>query len=84
MDMLKPNMYVRTTNGIIKVAKIENDVIKDEKGDVVQEFDSENTGKYSVFIEEPKDYVWQCLWNNDIKSIVTKEQFESMSYKVGD
>ena len=41
-------------------------------------------GKYSVFIEEPKDYVWQCLWNNDIKSIVTKEQFESMSYKVGD
>ena len=39
-------------------------------------------GKYSVFIEEPKDYVWQCLWNNDIKSIVTKEQFESMSYKV--
>lgn len=41
-------------------------------------------GKYSVFIEEPKDYVWQCLWSDDIKSIVTKEQYESMSYKVGD
>ena len=40
--------------------------------------------KYSVFIEEPKDYVWQCLWTKDIKSIVTKEQFESMSYKVED
>ena len=41
-------------------------------------------GKYSVFIEEPKDYVWQCLWNNDIKSIVTKEQFSQMEYKVGE
>ena len=41
-------------------------------------------GKYSVFIEEPKDYVWQCLWNNDIKSIVTKEQFNSMEYKVNE
>ena len=25
-----------------------------------------------------------CAHNNDIKSIVTKEQFESMKYKVGD
>lgn len=29
---LEPNMYVRTLNGIIKIDKIQNDVMKDTKG----------------------------------------------------
>ena len=31
-DELKPNMYVRTLNGIVKIDKIQNNVMKDTKG----------------------------------------------------
>lgn len=38
--------------------------------------------KSKIDIGEGEDYFW--LRNQDILSIVTKEQFESMEYKVGD
>ncbi len=34
--------------------------------------------------EEPEDYVLRTFDNEDIKSIVTKEMFEQMEYKVGE
>lgn len=74
-EILYPDEVVKSSDNLIDLIEV---------GDYVNGFKvaSVDKGKYSVFIEEPKDYVWQCLWNEDIKSIVTKEQFESISYKI--
>lgn len=42
-------------------------------------------GGYIVINEtNPLTELWKTLERKDIKSIVTKEQFESMKYKIGD
>ena len=52
-------------------------------GYIVCEIDYAESGKYVMVDDNVKG--WQSMYfNNQIKSIVTKEQFEQMSYKVGE
>ena len=121
---MKVGDYVRTTKGIIKVAKIENDIIKDTKcymhyGDFIKSspniidlIKNEDLLKIIYPIGKNKDLfqeeITQVIENEDnklyiklytekyvfledfskydieIKSIVTKEQFEQMEYRIGD
>ena len=55
-----------------------------EVGDYVNghEVKAKQSGVKRIYIAEDENYVW--LYEEDIKSIVTKEQFEQVSYKVGD
>jgi len=116
---LEVGMYVRTLNGIVKIDKIQNDVMKDEKGclhygdfikasnniiDLIEDGDYVNGyliekfyDTYNPKTEEYEDILGIAIYDDarmdcieeirplrtlDIKSIVTKEQFESMQYKV--
>lgn len=55
-----------------------------EVGDYVNghEVKSKQSGVKRIDIGEDENYVW--LYENDIKSIVTKEQFENMEYRIGE
>ena len=92
-----PNAYVTDTYLEINDDTeyvYEEDVIKSshniidliEVGDYVNGFrvDEVEHSKSTIFIGNTKKVIEQALWSNDIKSIVTKEQFEIMSYKIGD
>ena len=108
---LEEGMYARTLNGIVKIDKIQDNVMKDTKGnlhygdfvkasyniiDLIEEGDYVNGHKVSkvvidsscsyVLLEEVGSYVDNPddINEEDIKTIVTKEQFESMSYKLED
>lgn len=125
MDILEPNMYVRTNDGYInKIKKVNqynvlvdardlfgeelnipnNEIIKSSHNiiDLIQVGDYVNESKVvdiSIIGKDKEKWVWveqmentdnkygddYVGYNNEqIKSIVTKEQFESMSYKVQD
>lgn len=101
---LEAGMYARTLNGIVKIDKIQDNVMKDTKGHL--HYGDFVKASYKIIdILEVGDYVNGCRvhkiancitiildneenisWVNpsDIKSILTKEQFESMSYKLED
>ena len=107
-DKLEPNMYVRTLNGIVKIDKIQNDVMKDTKGclhygdfikashniiDLIEVGDYVNGEKVS-YIDDCDGAMKEYYYNyedvekdcghyfEEIKSILTKEMFESMKYEV--
>ena len=109
---LEPNMYVRTLNGIVKIDKIQNDVMKDTKGclhygdfikashniiDLIEVGDvliDKEGHKYPINYEFETDYNNEygsyeitiddniTLFFKDDLSIVTKQQFSSMEYKL--
>lgn len=87
---LEPNMYVRTKGGYIlkypdvfifdEVLKASHNIIDlIEVGDYVNGYEVTSKDQFLGF----GNHDWYMI-NDEIKSIVTKEQFESMSYKVGD
>lgn len=132
MDTLKPNMYVRTLNGIVKIDEViengvityeddfgreweeqtgrkviryisndgwncgldENDILKASYNiiDLIEEGDYVNGYKVLNvldFIDNSKMLSLEKIYdsniaNEDIKSIVTKEVFKSMEYRLGD
>lgn len=53
-------------------------------GSKVIEVDFDVEEEKYIRIDKAQDGLKTILRNNDIKSIVTKEQFESISYKVGE
>ena len=58
-----------------------------EVGDYVNGYPvtTASNGLKSIYIDLREDLGWRTkLYETDIKSIVTKEQFESMQYKVGE
>ena len=57
-----------------------------EVGDYVNGFrvDEVDKAKFTIYIGNTKEVIEQALWSNDIKSIVTKEQFSQMEYRLGD
>lgn len=109
MEALSVGMYVRTLNGIVKIDKIQDNVMKDTKGyshygdfikasyniiDILEEGDYVN-GCYIQEIKSLKDNVMVCMLdsdyeftstitNKDIKTIVTHEQIEQISYRIGE
>lgn len=104
---LEVGMYVRTLNGIVKIDKIQDNVMKDTKGylhygdfvkasyniiDILEIGDYVNGEKviYKQYKEYPNplldhyvvDTIRCSYIESEIKTIVTKEQFEQMAYKV--
>lgn len=102
---LEVGMYVRTLNGIVKIDKIQDNVMKDTKGylhygdfvkasyniiDILEvgdyvnghEVKSKQSGVKRIDIGEDENYVW--LYENNIKSVITHEQMEQMSYRIGE
>lgn len=86
MLFINGNQYYYTINDILKCSKNIIDLI--EAGDYVNGYKvlrieeiSNNRKVFTVFKSGEKEY---CrVWNNeDIKTIVTKEQFESIEYKI--
>ena len=59
-----------------------------EVGDYVNGYKVEEVNRYEVKLELVgcfgEEFYSETIQKNDIESIVTKEQFESMEYKVGD
>lgn len=91
---LQPNMYVRTKKGKIYKFETNNSMAKNgakkymvncshniidliEVGDYVNGSEVTSKDQFLGF----GNHDWYIL-DNEIKSIVTKEQFESMSYEV--
>lgn len=104
---LEVGMYVRTLNGIVKIDKIQDNVMKDTKGhlhygdfvkasykiiDILEEGDyvdgrlvcknDEENYLYLIGFDADGNFYEDSI--KDIKSIVTKEMFSSMEYRLGD
>lgn len=90
--------YVETSNKAIGF-DIENDVVKHSKniidlievGDIVNGYkilnieNISNCQKKAFTIFEKNKHEHICMWSNeDIKSILTKEQYKNNCYKVGE
>ena len=71
------------TNSCIICEPSHNIIDLIEAGDYVNGYKVEYTMETLLGFEDGQDGDWY-MSNENIKSIVTKEQFESMSYKVGD
>lgn len=72
------------TKDIIKASDKLIDLI--ECGDYVNGYKVTGKDNFSIGINLLNEYEqnWEWLCEDEIQSIVTKEQFEQMSYKVGD
>ena len=80
---LHSQKVVKASHNIIDLIEV-GDYVNAYEVTSIQEVEEPYYPKRLLFVEEPQDYVLQCFNNEDIKTIVTKEQFESMSYKVGE
>ena len=87
--------YYRTKYGINKLTEgkcVLNDIIKSspniidliEVGDYVNGYRITTIGSNGIYAEDENGYLIKMFTKEDIKSIVTKERFESMEYKVGE
>ena len=70
IDILKKEIIIKASYNIIDLIEV---------GDYVNGYEVTSKDQFLGF----GNHDWYML-DNEIKSIVTKEQFESMSYKVGD
>lgn len=76
---------IKTSHNIIDLIKVE-DYVNGYRVDYIENINKNNNFILQrIFCEEyEKDLYSKSFKPSDIKSIVTKEQFESISYKVGD
>lgn len=80
VDILKKELIIKASNNIIDLIE-EGDYVNGEKITRVipQDICGDEVLDYQHIFADDKE-----IFKHEIKSIVTKEQFESMSYKVGD
>lgn len=79
-DLITEKYLIKASYNIIDILEV-GDYVNGSK--VVEvDFDAEEE-KY-IRIDKAQDGLKTILRNNDIKSIVTKKQFENMTYKVGE
>lgn len=71
---LEPNMYVRTLNGIIKIDKIQNDVMKDTKG-YLHYGDFTKASHNIIDLIQVGDYVNGLLVTRICEDIETNEKY---------
>ena len=83
--------YILDDNHNRGFCETENDSVKASHNiiDLIEVGDYVNGGQVREKVEDyirisGGNFMFQYLKENEIKSIVTKEQFESMSYKIGD
>lgn len=91
LDSKKGNITFQSKDGVFKVNNEQN-IVKSspniidliEVGDYINGYkvDEVDYEKYTIYIGNTNECIEQVLWRKDIKSIVTKEQFESMKYEV--
>jgi hypothetical protein len=72
----RANFIIKHSKNIIDLVEIDDYV----NGHLVIDVDNINTGAMrEIYCEDDKDF---GIWNENIKSIVTKEQFSSREYRV--
>ena len=79
---IKEENIIKTSFNLIDLIEV-GDYVNGFKITYIQEIEEPHYLKRLLYFEEPEDYVIKSFDNEDIKSIVTKEQFEQISYKVG-
>ena len=81
-DISAKYMQSITAEQIIKSSPNIIDLI--EAGDYVNGYRITTIGSNGIYAEDENGYLIKMFTKEDIKSIVTKERFESMEYKVGE
>ena len=74
---------IKASYDIIDLIEV-GDYVNGFRVDEIGEYHSIKTDKTETYIKVNCSSLLNCFYEEDIKSIVTKEQFESMSYKVGE
>ena len=74
---------LKASNNIIDLIEV-GDYVNGFRVDEIGEYHSIRTDKVETYAKVNCSALLNCFYEEDIKSIVTKEQFESMSYKVGE
>ena len=73
----------KASHNIIDLIEV-GDYVNGFRVDEIGEYHSIRTDKVETYAKVNCSALLNCFYEEDIKSIVTKEQFESMSYKVGE
>ena len=73
----------KASHNIIDLIEV-GDYVNGFRVDEIGEYHSIRTDKVEIYAKVNCSALLNCFYEEDIKSIVTKEQFESMSYKVGE
>ena len=71
----------KASHNIIDLIEV-GDYVNGFRVDEIGEYHSIKTDKVETYAKVNCSALLNCFYEEDIKSIVTKEQFESMSYKV--
>jgi hypothetical protein len=79
----KNEIIVKHSKRITDLLKV-GDYVNGYKITLINEPSIANCYKRILYAEDENGYLIKSFSEDDIKSIVTKEQFESMEYKVGD
>lgn len=77
------NKIVKTSNNIIDLIEV-GDYVNGFRVDEIGEYHSIKTDTVETYAKVNCSALLNCFYKEDIKTVVTKEQFESMSYKVGE
>lgn len=77
------NKIPKSSFDIIDLVQV-GDYVNDLKITLINEPSLGNDYKRVLYAEDRSGYLIESFDNDDIKSIVTREQFEAMSYKVGE
>lgn len=77
-EVIYKSMIVKTSHNIIDLIEVEDVITTDNMVGEITTIDRENDKIYLACFD------FDTISSQDIKSIVTKEQFESMAYRLGD
>ena len=75
------NSVVKASHNIIDLIEV-GDYVNGFRVEEIGEYHSIKTDKVEIYAKVNCSVLLNCFYEEDIKSIVTKEQFESMSYKI--
>ena len=72
---------IKASHNIIDLIEV-GDYVNGFRVDEIGEYHSIKTDKVETYAKVNCSALLNCFYEEDIKSIVTREQFESMSYKI--
>ena len=81
--VIDKSTIIKASDNIIDLIE-EGDYVNGFRVDEIGEYHSIKTDKIETYAKVNCSKLLNCLYEEDIETIVTKEQFESMSYKVGE
>ena len=77
------NIIGKPSHNIIDLIQV-GDYVNGFRVEEIGEYHSIKTDKVEIYAKVNCSTLLNCFYEEDIKSIVTKEQFESMEYKIGE